>query len=320
MSVAPLPGLAEAVLGKLESGVLVLDAQKRVVLLNAWLRRAMPAAPAAPEGMALTDLFPEVRGTRLEQAVGLALSRGLPSVLSPGLNPHHLRLHDPGHADHAPMAQSLQVMPLKLAGHALCLVAVNNVSGSMRRESLLREQAEKLGALSLTDELTGVANRRRLNQALDDELRRARRHGHALAVALLDIDHFKAYNDHLGHLAGDQALARVGDELHGQLRRAGDLLARYGGEEFCVLLPETAEAEALAYVEALRRHVEAIALPHPASPTAPVLTISVGVAACGPAGACSATSLLLQADRALYEAKLAGRNRIRAVSGATPAG
>lgn len=303
------PALAEIALQKLQSGVLVIDADGRVRLLNAWLRKSMSSCPDATEGMALLELFPELAGSRLQRAIEQGLQRGLPAVLSPGLNPHPLPLITQGSDGPSPMSQAVQVIPLLLEGVRYCVVAVTDVSASMRRETLLRDQAEKLSSLSLTDELTGVANRRRLNQYLDDELRRAKRTQRPLSVILIDIDHFKDYNDHYGHLAGDDCLVRISRALQAMVQRGGDLLARYGGEEFCVVLGDTDESAARSVAENLRAQVEALRLSHPCSSTGRLVTISLGVAGWHASTPDSATGLLLKADRALYRAKQGGRNR-----------
>lgn len=308
----PLEGLCAVVLDHLRSGVLVLDAGQRVRYLNPWLAAALgEAAAGAALGEPIASLLEGASGRRLQAAIDAAL-RGLPGLLSTGLNPHPLPLRQrrADGSEGEPMAQSVQVQALHIGDEPCVLVTVADVSAMMRREGLLREQAEKLSSLSLTDELTGIANRRRLNHYLEDCLRRAQRAEAPLSVILLDIDHFKAYNDSLGHIAGDACLVSVVDCLKSLLRSAGDLLARYGGEEFCVVLAEEGGHSALDVAERLRQAVESLRLSHPASPTAPHITISLGVATWTPERRLSATGLLLKADRYLFEAKQGGRNRV----------
>ena len=144
------------------------------------------------------------------------------------------------------------------------------------------------------------------------------RDGDWLSVVMIDVDHFKAFNDSLGHLAGDRSLVRIAHVIAGSLRRAGDLVARFGGEEFAVLLPQTDAAGAALVAERLRRSVEAIEIDHPHSPSGCV-TISLGAASTVPVDAASPTELLDAADAALYAAKHAGRNRAVA-AGATNSG
>jgi diguanylate cyclase (GGDEF)-like protein len=159
-------------------------------------------------------------------------------------------------------------------------------------------------ALTLTDELTGLHNRRFFDQVLVREAERARRFGRDLALVLLDVDHFKAYNDTFGHPAGDEALQRVARHLAAAAPRRLDALARYGGEEFAVLLAETDLEGARLVAERIREHVRASAdFLRP-------LTISAGVAVAA-AGAADPTALVRRADEALYAAKRDGRDCVR---------
>src|SRR5215210_4370260 len=185
------------------------------------------------------------------------------------------------------------------------------------REELAGREAElaRLNARLLEDSrrdpLTGLRNRRALVEDLPDVELDARRHGQSFAVAICDVDRFKAYNDRLGHIAGDQALRTIAATVRMQLR-AGDAAYRYGGEELVLILRDADAREALAAAERVRAAVERAGLPHPAGPHG-VVTVSVGVAA----GSGDAPALLSHADRALYEAKHAGRNGVRAAAGET---
>ena len=174
----------------------------------------------------------------------------------------------------------------------------------------LRAANEALQRLSLQDPLTGIANRRRFDQALTSEWRRAIRQRSPLALVLLDIDSFKEFNDSQGHLEGDRCLRQVGALLQANLQRAGDLAARYGGEEFAVLLAGCNALQAEAIAESLRRRVEELRIAHPASASGRWLTVSAGVAAVVPAARQEPASLTRSADSALYAAKRAGRNRV----------
>lgn len=178
----------------------------------------------------------------------------------------------------------------------------------------LRIANEHLSRLSFADPLTGLPNRRRLDEVLDVEWRRALRLGTPLAVVIADIDAFKAYNDSLGHPEGDKCLVEVAEVIRKATSRAGDFAARIGGEEFLVLIPGAEHSAAMALAESLRRACEERAIAHPASPVAPVVTISLGVAAFVPTAAGSAAELVAEADAALYRAKRDGRNRARCQS------
>jgi len=174
---------------------------------------------------------------------------------------------------------------------------------------LLEETNERLRHMSTLDALTGISNRRRAMEYLDQEWRRAVRDGTWLSLLMIDVDHFKAYNDALGHQAGDDCLWLVANCLKRCLNRASDLVGRYGGEEFIIALPETPVEGAASVAEAIRTGIRGLAIDHPASATAPLVTASIGVAGCIPDKLLSVSKLIQYADRALYQAKRQGRNR-----------
>jgi diguanylate cyclase (GGDEF)-like protein len=167
----------------------------------------------------------------------------------------------------------------------------------------------KLEELSVTDFLTGLANRRRFDEILGIEWARALRTGQPLALIMIDIDHFKKFNDSYGHQAGDECLKKVADTLTGNLCRAGDFAARYGGEEFSIISAGTHLAGALELAEKIRRAVQAMSLKNEDTLLG-IVTISLGVAVCIPDRNQSATDIVGIADKALYQAKARGRNRI----------
>jgi diguanylate cyclase (GGDEF)-like protein len=188
---------------------------------------------------------------------------------------------------------------------------LGQITSSLReRNRQLQEARRQLTDLANVDELTGLGNRRLVNQALRDEVRRARRAGTSLAVVLIDVDFFKAYNDTYGHPAGDQVLRRLGDVMRRLSARAGELLARYGGEEFIAVLPGATEEDAVRVAQRLQRLTEEENIPHGASDVADRVTLSQGIAALVPDGDTDAHRLVDLADEALYRAKRRGRNRI----------
>ena len=185
-------------------------------------------------------------------------------------------------------------------------------------EELGRQLAEKnaiLEALSSLDGLTGIANRRRFDEALETEWRRGRREGTPLSLLLIDVDFFKRYNDHYGHLEGDECLRRVANALKDSAHRPADLVARYGGEEFVILMGNTDQPGAAQVAETARRAVEELAIPHARSEAASCVTISLGSATLTPGSHFEGEVLIKLADGALYEAKKDGRNRHRAAPG-----
>ncbi len=178
----------------------------------------------------------------------------------------------------------------------------------------LGEANQRLEELSLQDALTGVANRRSFDRMLDLLWAQSQRRRTTLGLLMIDVDHFKAFNDRYGHPAGDRCLVEVAEILSQRLRRSSDLIARYGGEEFAVILDGATESTLNRLAEEIRAEVEARAIPHEASPTPGVVTISVGGAWAVADRSRAATSLTAAADEALYRAKRAGRNRIDVAS------
>ncbi|MGH8238401.1 MAG: GGDEF domain-containing protein [Steroidobacteraceae bacterium] len=160
------------------------------------------------------------------------------------------------------------------------------------------------------DALTGIANRRHFDRALEREVRRARRDAQPLSLVFLDLDEFKLFNDSYGHTRGDEVLRKVAQTLDETFRRGGDLVARYGGEEFAVVLPGVDGRRAGLYAERLRRRIWRLAIPYNASQLTDRVTISGGVATVYPPASVSPDDLLFAADKALYRAKCLGRNRI----------
>ncbi|WP_137818477.1 diguanylate cyclase [Pseudomonas sp. 2FG] len=197
---------------------------------------------------------------------------------------------------------------------------MSSINRALEREIVERQQVEvdlrsandRLELLATQDPLTGIANRRGFERTLSLEWRRAQRQGSPLSLIMADIDNFKAYNDHYGHQAGDRCLQRVAARLHARVRRPPDLVARYGGEEFVIILPDTSAEGAYALAEAMRNAVYELKVEHIDSATASYVTLSLGIATLVPKADSSAESLLQAADRALYRAKTAGRNRVEA--------
>jgi two-component system chemotaxis family response regulator WspR len=173
----------------------------------------------------------------------------------------------------------------------------------------LLETNMELRRLTNLDGLTGLANRRYFDEYLDAEWQRALRERREMSVLMLDVDHFKSFNDTYGHVAGDEALKQVAATIEASCDRSTDLGARYGGEEFSLVLPGTPAGGARLVAEKLRRAIEALQIPHGQSPTAPHLTASIGIASMTPTHSDGVLALVQAADRGLYEAKRLGRNR-----------
>ena len=180
----------------------------------------------------------------------------------------------------------------------------------VRNHLELKRHRDALRDLAAYDGLTGIANRRTFDSYLHREWNRSMRAGASLALILLDIDHFKAFNDHYGHAAGDDCLRQVAAALAGGLKRAADVVARFGGEEFACVLPATDTDGAIAMAEQLRERVAGLDIPHVAAGSVGRVTISLGVAAGVPAPDDDPLDLVRMADEMLYRAKRGGRNRV----------
>ncbi|MBK1718428.1 diguanylate cyclase [Thiocystis violacea] len=174
----------------------------------------------------------------------------------------------------------------------------------------LKSKYELLESYAFIDALTEVNNRRRFDQVLEAELSRAHRSRRSLSLVYMDVDQFKQYNDAMGHGAGDDCLRRLASALSTALNRSGDFIARYGGEEFMVLLPYTDRDQAWSIATHLNQVIDDLAIPHPASSVATHVTLSLGVVTLDPDSRLDSREIVAAADKALYAAKAAGRNRI----------
>jgi diguanylate cyclase (GGDEF)-like protein len=201
---------------------------------------------------------------------------------------------------------------LKLVGNMIANTIQNvnyRLSLQQMQDELLKANLE-LKELAARDGLTGIANRRQFDEVMLQELHRCARSEAPLCLMLIDIDHFKDFNDNYGHLAGDDALKRVANALQQQLKRQGELVARYGGEEFAVILPQCDSDEAKLMAEQLHASILTLAIEHRYSPWQ-LLTISIGYCQLNPDKNTSIKTLIEKADAALYQAKAAGRNQIQ---------
>ena len=224
-----------------------------------------------------------------------------------------------GHSDRDHFTRGVEIgaddflsKPIDLDELRARLISASRVTALHRRLSarnrLARRDSRVNFVAARTDPLTEIPNRLRLQEDLEGLHARGTRYGHRYSVALCDLDHFKQYNDHFGHLAGDEALRRVAHCIRDHLRR-GDTVYRYGGEEFLVVLPEQSVNEAVAAMERVRQSLEALAIEHAPGCPLPVMTMSVGVAEITPAKGAPG-DWVARADAALYEAKARGRNRV----------
>jgi diguanylate cyclase (GGDEF)-like protein len=189
------------------------------------------------------------------------------------------------------------------AADGLFVALLHDITHHKRSEDALQRAA-------MLDPLTQIPNRRHFDDFLRKEWQRAIRNSQPLSLVVLDVDHFKLYNDTLGHAAGDACLQKVAQTLQDHAARPTDLAARYGGEEFVLLFAETPAESAARLAEMIRTAVEALQIPSPGSTTSSWLTVSVGVATIVPTQLDAIENLFVCADRAMYAAKAGGRNRV----------
>jgi diguanylate cyclase (GGDEF)-like protein len=296
---------------KLNVGVAIIDSLGFVIFWNQWLKAKSGLCCDESTGLDFLTIFPELKGSRLAQAIEDAIKHGLPSILSQSLNKAPLPLFEDLTDRSLRIQQAINVTPIECGEQGrFCLIQVNDVSIAVKKERLLREQAEILRSFAFIDSLTGIANRRRLDEYLADEFKRAARSNSPLSVIMLDIDYFKQFNDTYGHQNGDFCLKRVANAIKATLNRPADLVGRYGGEEFAIILPDTSFGGASTLAEEIRKHIESLAIPHEKSKVAPYVTLSLGISNVQSYADTSDTTLLTQADHALYQAKTNGRNRV----------
>lgn len=300
----------------LSLGVIVVDANYRITLWNAWLEThtGRPASDAL--GQDFFTIFPDLRNHRVGVALKQAISHNLPALLSQSLHRSPFPLFADPAQPGARLSQAVTIVPLG-DKERYGLIQIVDVSMAVRRESLLREQTHELLSQSLSDGLTGVGNRRYFDLCIDKEWRTSKRNNKSLSLLLIDVDHFKRYNDRYGHQQGDLCLKQVATAMRNALPRHTDLLFRYGGEEFCALLPEMRSATAVEVAEKLRASVQNLALPHANAP-AGIVSVSIGVASHNQRSHTDYGQLIQAADDALYDAKHAGRNIVRASVSAWP--
>ena len=305
--------LLDSVLKAVRVGLIVLDAQERVVLWNQWMEQHTFCSKESMLGKSFVELYPELLNGRAHNAIKGALKNNFASLISQTLNKATFPLFasPEDRLVGARIQQAVQVMPIELPHlpqQQHCLIQITDVSMAVAREKQLRDLAKELQTQIFADGLTGIPNRRRFDEHMEGEFRRAKRSASPLSLIMIDVDSFKDYNDNYGHQKGDECLILIAAALTRILGRPCDLVARYGGEEFMAVLPNTNADGALTLAEAMRNEVESLAIEHAYSKVAPQVTISLGVITQIPTHNTAISHMVGAADRALYQAKHSGRN------------
>jgi diguanylate cyclase (GGDEF)-like protein/PAS domain S-box-containing protein len=275
------------IVNSMDQGLLIVESCGRVQYANPACDRYLGYAPEELVGLSLKDLL-DGKDSGCNDDFD-ALTYGTREV----------RIR---HRDGALRAMDLTMTPMH-AADGLFVVLLHDITHHKQSEDALQRAA-------MLDPLTKIANRRHFDAFLDKEWHRAIRNAQPLSLVVLDVDHFKLYNDTLGHAAGDVCLQKVAQTLQDHAARPTDLAARYGGEEFVLLFAETPAETAQRLAEMIRAAVLALEIPNPGSTTSTWLTVSVGVATIVPTQLDAIDNLFVCADRAMYAAKAGGRNRV----------
>lgn len=271
----------------------------RAITANSGLEGLRLVKEAQPSLVLLDVVMPSFDGYKIAAAIK-AQPRFVPVMLLTALN--DLESKRRGQAAGADDFLSKPPVPLELQIRIAAMLRIKSLTDA------LDEANKRLSELADTDGLTGVANRRRLEQLIASEHERAQRYKRPMSMLVLDIDHFKKVNDTYGHSTGDVALKAVARAVAATLRQS-DHMGRYGGEEFVVLAPEVPPGGAQTFGERLRKRVEEVVIPLENEQTLKV-TVSIGVVAWDGTGKLDAATLFKEADEALYRAKEGGRNRV----------
>ncbi|MGB9108966.1 MAG: diguanylate cyclase [Telluria sp.] len=284
------------IVDSMDQGLLIVERCGRIQYANPACDRYLGYGARELVGRSLVELLAKQDSYPDDCAAMEAIGHGTREVL--------IR-----HRDDGLRAMDLTMTPMH-AADGLFVALLHDITHHKQSEDALQRAA-------MLDPLTKIANRRHFDAFLEKEWQRAIRNAQPLSLVVLDVDHFKLYNDTLGHAAGDSCLQKVAQALQAHALRPTDLAARYGGEEFVLLFAETPHEAAARLAEAIRTTVEALQLPNPRSPTSAWITASIGVATIVPTQLDRIEQLFECADRAMYGAKAGGRNRVEtAVAGA----
>lgn len=299
----------EDIVNALNLGLIVVDDAGKILLWNNWISKHSGIQEADAVNRQLENVFPEPVSPAFLTALKNTLAYRLPVVLSTALHRTPLPLYNASEIkrQQTRMYQSISITPIQSdLNESCCLIQVTDSSTSIKREKILRSHSEILKKEATTDSLTDICNRRFFDAHYQMAIADAKRQKHPISIFMVDIDFFKSYNDHYGHIAGDDVIKRVAAALKSQLSRATDIVARYGGEEFVLVMPHLPQQVAEQFAEKLRSAIFDLAIPHIKSGPFGQITISIGLCTGTPE---RSDNMLSKADAALYQAKQQGRNQ-----------
>jgi diguanylate cyclase (GGDEF)-like protein/PAS domain S-box-containing protein len=291
-------------LGSMADGLVLYDQDEKLVFCNEQFRRMFPKTPGV-----------RVPGKSLDEIIRASIAAGEAAGVTAENGDDYIEevrsnLKGGGEWDFELSDGRWLHARARVVPDGGYLNVVSDITERKRSEIALSALNRRLEGLARIDGLTGITNRRAFDEALDAEFRRSVRNGTPLSLLLIDVDHFKAFNDAYGHPEGDDCLKAVAKVLTNVLNRPGDLAARYGGEEFAAILPDTDAEGATTIAETIRAAVEGLAIPHIGGGTG-IVTASIGGSGhTGEGSVTSVETLVQEADNALYAAKAAGRNRV----------
>ena len=305
----PSPDAMGEIFNSINLGLILVNGQQQVALWNDWVVKHSGVKTSEALTKNITEAFSEAPSQSFISAVSNTINYGLPVVLSNALHRSPLALYERGLEQTGKrIHQSISLTPITIAEERFCLIQISDSTTSIKREKILRSHSELLKKEATTDGLTGLYNRRFFDEHYKMALGHTLRQNTPLSVFMVDIDFFKEFNDHYGHVAGDHALIQVASTLKKQLQRASDVVARFGGEEFVLMLPHMNQEAASQFAEKLRQAIWDLNIPHVKSQIAQQVSISIGYSTLPGNDASEPNILLTTADAALYRAKRNGRN------------
>ncbi len=299
------------VLNAIANGLVVLDKDQRVVTWNRWMEQHSDIAQANILGQKIAEFCPEIKDSRIALTINSAIEHRMSSLITPALHQPVLKLYQAqkDRTHDRRMQQLIHIVPMTVNNGAGCLLQIQDMTATVKRERRLRMHADQIKASSYLDALTGLYNRRKFNEILDAEFDKAKQSNTPLSLLMIDIDCFKLFVEHYGQHVSDNRLAQISRSIRESLHQTSDVAFRFSPEKIAVLLPGHSENSASIFAERTRVLVESLKIQHKTSKVGNYVSISVGVSTASDLDKLDAQTLIQAADMALYHAKSDGRNR-----------